>query len=437
MSKRKFDNLYARLSKKRQGKEDKEGEFITVQRLSSSVEGKAQKYSRIGALTMVAREGKERTMDNIKKACLRHFGVDSQKYDCDLVAGERGPSYVSIAQITNWKVLHVRFVETRAGKTTETLFKSEDNGTKVNSNDYRNFSASTASLVALSMIKPPPMPKGLKDHNKSHAPVTTPAPPSESLVKSISISEMIKLGKLVPPKQSKELVTLQVESFDTEKGQWSDAFDVRLSLDKDKFATGGCRDAFKCTGINGLEGKLVLKRYREDKVQDIISLFGSVESHTRKVVQMHALARYFAKRLREELPMDYGKAFMYTKLYFGRLNDDFVTLESFIEGTFTKYINNTGDIILKDSEVAKKAEAFVHYTYILSGKELMVLDIQGVEYWLCDLEIASTKLFDANKAVYFCSGNLSGLAIETFLQQHQCNNYCYQLNLDINEKIKE
>ena len=135
--------------------------------------------------------------------------------------------------------------------------------------------------------------------------------------------------------------------------------------------------------------------------------------------------------------MDYGKAFMYTKLYFGRLNDDFVTLESFIEGTFTKYINNTGDIILKDSEVAKKAEAFVHYTYILSGKELMVLDIQGVEYWLCDPEIASTKLFDANKAVYFCSGNLSGLAIETFLQQHQCNNYCYQLNLDINEKIKE
>ena len=304
MSKRKFDNLYARLSKKRQGKEDKEGEFITVQRLSSSVEGKAQKYSRIGALTMVAMEGKERTMDNIKEACLRHFNVDSQKYDCDLVAGERGPSYVSIGQITNWKVLHVRFVETRAGKTTKTLFKSEDNGTNVNSNEYRNFSASTASLVALSMIKSPPRPTGLKDYNKSHTPVTTPAPPSESLVKSISISEMIKLGKLVPPKQSKELVTLQVESFDTEKGQWSDAFDVRLSLDKDKFATGGCRDAFKCTGINGLEGKLVLKRYRADKVQDIISLFGSVESHTRKVVQMHSLARYFAKRLREELTME-------------------------------------------------------------------------------------------------------------------------------------
>ena len=128
---------------------------------------------------------------------------------------------------------------------------------------------------------------------------------------------------------------------------------------------------------------------------------------------------------------------MYTKLYFGRLNDDFVTLESFIDGTFTKYINNTGDIILKDSEVAKKAEAFVHYTYILSGKELMVLDIQGVEYWLCDSEIASTKLFDANKAVYFCSGNLSELAIETFLNQHQCNKYCKQLNLDIKEKINE
>ena len=80
---------------------------ITIQRLSANVEGKCQKYSRIGPLTLVPLD-KEPTLENIKEACKSHFNTD---LECDVLAGERGLSYTDEKQIQNWKVLHIRFME--------------------------------------------------------------------------------------------------------------------------------------------------------------------------------------------------------------------------------------------------------------------------------------------------------------------------------------
>ena len=50
-------------------------EYITVQRLSSHVEGRYQKYARIGPLASVPL-GREPTIQNIKEACKRYFNVE-------------------------------------------------------------------------------------------------------------------------------------------------------------------------------------------------------------------------------------------------------------------------------------------------------------------------------------------------------------------------
>ena len=68
---------------------------ITVERLSANVEGNCQKYSRIGHLTLVRLE-KEPTLENIKSACKAHFGAS---LECDVLAGERGPSFSHTDQI--------------------------------------------------------------------------------------------------------------------------------------------------------------------------------------------------------------------------------------------------------------------------------------------------------------------------------------------------
>ena len=106
-----------------------------------------------------------------------------------------------------------------------------------------------------------------------------------------------------------------------------------------------------------------------------------------------------------EKPQEIGDTFSYTKVYSGKLNGEYVTVEKFLDGTtpFSKYVNDTGDIYRDGSEVSLKAETFVHYTYVKSRKKLMVVKIQGKGYCLCDPEITSAELRDASdNTILFC-----------------------------------
>ena len=62
----------------------------------------------------------------------------------------------------------------------------------------------------------------------------------------------------------------------------------------------------------------------------------------------------------------------------------------------------------------------------------MLLDIQGSMYKLYDPEIATNDLTDKDDKdeLYFCSGNLSVLAIGTFRKEHTCNCYCRMMKLE-------
>ena len=90
-----------KISKRRRGKKkDEVGPSglcgsIPVQRLSVNVEGKCQKYSRVGALTLVPLE-EEVTSPSIKAACKAHFDIN---LECDVLASERKPSCTDASQI--------------------------------------------------------------------------------------------------------------------------------------------------------------------------------------------------------------------------------------------------------------------------------------------------------------------------------------------------
>jgi len=94
---------------------------------------------------------------------------------------------------------------------------------------------------------------------------------------------------------------------------------------------------------------------------------------------------------------------------------------------------NNGLIIEAISEdhriIVVKAECFVHYSFEATNDQIMVLDIQGVRYTLCDPEVASTVLLEEEGELRFCAGNLSTHAIETFFTFHKCNEFCKMMNL--------
>ena len=406
-----WDNYKEKIAKKR-GKNshgEKNQSFnveggITVQRLSANVEGKCQKYTRIGPLTWVPMEDKEATLEGIKDACKIHFDTESE---CDVLAGERGPSLTSTSQIKNWKVIHVRFIE--GAQNLVPAVKNRQSEPTKHSPKKRSIPTNTMSR---------------SESTRSQM----------SVAPSISLSKMLKIGKVINP--DADIITLHLEEFSIANMEWLMPFEVKLSLSRMPFAEGSFREAYLANVLSGLpSGKYVLKKYLKGKTEEITGLFGSLEAHTRKAVQLNALARNFAQNMALEVPsLEFGPTFRYNKVYYSILADEYVTLETFLEGTFEKFINNDGEICLQHGEqapeIVSKAEAFVHYTYVRSKKQLMVTDIQGVSYQLCDPEIASSGLTDPkDNSVFFCIGNLSTEAIGNFLAKHSCNKYCNLLSL--------
>lgn len=210
-----FRAFKAKMAKKRMGKEEPTGsasdmDYITVQRLSSNVEGRYQKYARIGALTMVPL-GCEPTISNIKEACKRFFKAEDM--ECDILAGERGPSWTETSQISNWKAIHVRFIE-----------RSEE-----------------SQMCEKVEIK----------KTKSELTPEKPARPmSTRVVASVPLSAMLKVGKLIQP--TVDIVSVQLEEFDLGEKSWRNPFEARLSLSKENFASGSFRDAYLSTALSEL-----------------------------------------------------------------------------------------------------------------------------------------------------------------------------------------
>ena len=258
---------------RKEGKDDIE--YLTVQQLSPSVEGKAQKYTRIGPLTMVPFPHEDKTMENIKQACKDHFDID-EGYQCDVLARKRGPSFTSVNQIKNWKLIHIRFVENDTKLQKPKRHKERE---------VKRSNIPSAPFSTTGFVQDP-----TQTHNQSlplsnvNGPSCSNVAASSTFPRSVPLSQLIKIGKLIPPK--KEIVTLQLEAFDVESRSWKDKVDAVLSIDVDSFASGGCCDAFSATGVKGLVGQFVVKRYRSDHVKELLEYFHSLDTHTRKVVQM-------------------------------------------------------------------------------------------------------------------------------------------------------
>ena len=146
---------------------------------------------------------------------------------------------------------------------------------------------------------------------------------------SVPLSQMLNIGKFIKPK--KEIMTLQLEQFEIKEKMWKDPMEVKMSVHTEKCASGGFRDAFEADAISGIRpGKYVLKRYKQNTLAPIIELFTSAEIHTRKAFQMNALARNFAQFMEQEKPEEFGNSFVYTKVYFAKYCDEYVTLEDYI-----------------------------------------------------------------------------------------------------------
>jgi hypothetical protein len=90
-------------------------------------------------------------------------------------------------------------------------------------------------------------------------------------------------------------------------------------------------------------------------------------------------------------------------------------VEDYLEGSFRKYVDNKGDILIEGDNTV---EAFIHFSYEESSQLEMVLDIQKIGNSYTDPLIAT-------KSGSLGEGDFGVLAMRNFLEKHRCNGICY------------
>ena len=213
---------------------------------------------------------------------------------------------------------------------------------------------------------------------------------------------------------------------------------IELYKENNAFAEGGFRHAFLPTDKSNTN-KWVSKEYKMIQMDPVFAeLKMTADQHTRKQVQMHSVDRSIAQSLQRKLPSAFGKSFSYNKVYYATIDKAPVTVEQYIPEVFEKYVNNNGDVAEGKSPVheamIEKASCFAHFSYVHTERQMMVFDLQGVGYKLCDPEIATITLLEDGE-LNFCAGNLSSNAIQNFFAHHCCNKYCKMLAFPGHESI--
>ena len=405
---------------------------LVVQQLSAEVSGKAQKYLRVGPREFVPFEFDEVTIANIKIACEKHFAHRVGKHmSCDVLAGEQGPSCKTISQIPSTKLIHIRFIPDA----------SIDIDLSADLKSRQLSAASTSSLApAHSFIRKRRTESNFSEAASSSLPNAkrslTGGSPSKCYPKSLSVLDMMKLGKIVDKHKT---TVIHLYSFDINSMSWCKvAKTVEFLLDPEPLGEGGFRAAYKATSQHAeFKGRSwVIKKYLPTAVATIEATNLTVRDHNKRVVQMHMLARNFTLQLKEEIIKDqskadeYGEHMKYRNIFLGNTDDgESVTVEEFVVGSFVKYINNTGlSCVPEDDPIGQKAQCLSHFSFQKSGKKLMVVDIQGSGCNLYDPEVATYDTSDDNQ-ILFCAGNLAGIAINNFIGHHKCNRFCNLVGL--------
>ena len=207
---------------------------IVVQRLSAEVTGKAQKFSRIGPREFVSFEYNEVTIENLKRACERHFEAKiGRGLVCDILAGEQGPSCKTVEQIPNIKMIHVRFI---SRKDVDIIESDGDCSTSVMSvGETHSKKQLMSSSSALAMPKP-------IEHKSM---VQTGSSPGKFYPRSLSVTDMIKLGKI---KKQEGTTVVDIYEFSIDGQTWSQVpTTVEYLVEKFAVGEGGFRKAYKAT----------------------------------------------------------------------------------------------------------------------------------------------------------------------------------------------
>lgn len=166
---------------------------------------------------------------------------------------------------------------------------------------------------------------------------------------------------------------------------------------------------------------IVLKKYKREG-----SEYNSIDSYM-KEVEVRTICSTYALEFNADKRKPAGSVRIeVTPVDVVQCNgDDLYFLETFLGGKMEKYSNNAG-LVCSKSPLSEIMQAFSHYSWVASGKSLIICDLQGVEsgsrVTLTDPAIHSTS-------VVYGHTDLGNMGIERFFRTHACGEICMGMGL--------
>ena len=208
----------------------------------------------------------------MKRACERHFEAKiGRGLVCDILAGEQGPSCKTVEQIPNIKMIHVRFI---SRKDVDIIESDGDYSTSLMSmGETHSKKRLTSSSSALATPKP-------IEHKSI---VQTGSSPSKFYPRSLSVTDMIKLGKI---KKQEGTTVVDIYEFSMDGQTWSQVpTTVEYLVEKVAVGEGGFRKAYKATTKHARfkHKTWMLKRYHPEAVKNIVDTGVGIDEHTKRL----------------------------------------------------------------------------------------------------------------------------------------------------------
>ncbi|KAK3605713.1 hypothetical protein CHS0354_013508 [Potamilus streckersoni] len=246
-------------------------------------------------------------------------------------------------------------------------------------------------------------------------------------------TSVVKKMAVLPTQMKPAVSPARLMKYNPVTGLWTAQqtlayFGPKLTLECNK--KGNCRDAFFVQYIHQDEtlGRYVGKRYRNQK---------QPEQYMKDVI-CHKTARFLVTVFNYALQnFDIDVHVQYVPVahlqilsHKGDL-EDWINVEPYIEGEFTKLTNN---LTYCNPRAQKLATALTHFSHHISKGKLMLVDLQG---WLPDTGSNVIYLTDPQfhsklgSGSRICSGDFGEEGMKAFWDKvhPQCNEICLTLNL--------
>ena len=226
--KERWEDFEARVGIKRSGGGKKETHKVApngilVQRMSSTASGRLKKCEPLDTREFVPfGEYDDLTIENIKEACEKYY--QAPEGSCDILALDRGPSCTKLEQIKGKKVYFIRFLQPKSGIVPK-----------------------AGQSLSEERFAPPKQVRSAQSPVKKSGNLL--ALQSTVFPKSVSVTDLLKAGKLVKPPAT-NMNALDLESFDVTEMNWVRSGSLTFEIEETRFSHGAFRVAFRATAVD-------------------------------------------------------------------------------------------------------------------------------------------------------------------------------------------